>query len=628
MRRSYHRRSPLRRAVQAPKSRSDRNAIRRRDDKHDEKLQNLRNQRRRALTSGDTRTYRFGEFTLEAGDRQLLRKGQPVVLRPKAFETLLCLVERHGHLVSKDDLLNGVWPDTHVSEAVLTHCITEVRQALGDDPRKPRYLKTIARVGYKLIAGVETVTAEADEPGAAATKAPPTAIAVLPFVNISGDPENEYFCDGLSEELINGLTKIGALRVVAHSSSFAFKGRDNDVREIGRQLNVGSIVEGSVRKAGDRVRISAQLVSAGDGYHVWSEQYDRRLEDVFAIQDEIAAAILGQLKVELLGNRPLARRPTGSMEAYQLYLKGRGFWHRRFKGMLQNAMESFQQAIDRDPRFAPAYTGLADCYTTLGVWAFAPPESVFPKARDLAKRALEIDETLAEAYASLAFVDTFYDWVWEAAGQKFNRAIALNPGNALTRLWNGHYLSIIGRFDEAFAEMRIAQDLDPLSPVVTANLGWTFILAHEQERAIEELHRVLALEPGNGIAHFYLGYAYVDTGRLAEAIESFRKAIDATGGMPWLAESIAWVQGLAGDRRQAEAALRETEGRMRDGYVPSSAMAMIHLGLNDDGAVLDWLEKGLAERDALMVWLKYMPCFDRLHAHPRFQALLRGLRLP
>ena len=580
------------------------------------------------LKAGDTRTYRFGEFSLEAGERQLLRNGRPIVLRPKVFETLHFLVVRHGHLVSKDDLLAGVWADTNVSEAVLTHCITEVRKALEDDPRKPHVLKTIPRVGYKFIADVESLEVKADERGQAPTIAPPTAIAVLPFSNMSADPENEYFCDGLSEELINGLTKVGALRVVAHSSSFAFKGRDTDVREIGRQLAVGSIVEGSVRKAGDHVRVSAQLINAADGYHVWSEQYDRRLEDIFAIQDEISTAILGALRVELLEKRQrAATRPTGSMEAYLLYLKGRAFWHRRYRGMLQKAMECFQQAIDIDPRFAPAYTGLADCYGSLGALAFAPAETVLTKAGELSRCALEIDPALAEAHASLAFVHTFYDWDWVAAGREFGRAIELNPGSALTRLWNGHYLSIVGWFDEAIAEIQLAQDLDPLSPIVAANLGWTLYLAHEHGRAIQELQRVLVLEPGNGIAHFYLGYAYVAVGKLQEAVRSFHKAIDATGGMPWLAESIAWVEGLAGDHRKCEAALREVQTRMRSGYVPHSAVAMIHLGLGDDEAVLEWLENGLAERDALMVWVEYMPCFDRLHRHPRFQALLRGIGL-
>ena len=531
--------------------------------------------------------------------------------------------------MTRDDLLNGVWADTNVSEAVLTHCVTEVRQALDDDPRQPRYLKTIPRGGYKFIAevgAIETSARPASSPATTAAAAA-SAIAVLPFANISGDPENEYLCDGLSEELINGLTHVPELRVVAHSSSFAFKGRDGDVREIGRQLNVGSLLEGSVRKSGDRIRISAQLINATDGYHVWSEQYDRRLLDVFAIQDEISAAILQQLKVRLLTPRRTARRPTDSVEAYHLYLKGRTFWHRRFKGRIQQAMECFERAIGLDPRFAPAYTGLADCYSTLGVWAFAPPESAFPKARDLARRALDIDETLAEAHASLAFFDTFFGWDWEAARRGFATAIDLNPGSALTRLWNGHYLSIVGRFDEAFTEMRIAQDLDPLSPVVGANLGWTYTLAHQYDRAIEELRAVLGFDPANGLAHFYLGYAFAEMKNLRDAIRSFETAREETGGMPWLAESIAWVRGLAGDRRAARAALEDATRRMQTGYVPTSALAMLHLGLGNDSAVLDCLERAFAERDAMMVWVAFMPCFDHLHGHPRFEALLRGLGL-
>jgi TolB-like protein/Flp pilus assembly protein TadD len=578
---------------------------------------------------GDTRAYRFGEFTLEAGERQLLRSGQPVILRPKAFQTLRFLVEHRGRLVTHDELLNSVWADTNVSEAVLTHCITEVRQALDDDPHQPRYLKTIPRVGYKFIAEIGTIDTSARPSGstAATAAAAATAIAVLPFANISGDPENEYLCDGLSEELINGLTQVPDLRVVAHSSSFAFKGRDSDVREIGRQLNVGSLLEGSVRKSGDRIRISAQLINAADGYHVWSEQYDRKLVDVFAIQDEISAAILQQLKIRLLTPRRTARRPTDSVEAYHLYLKGRTFWHRRFRGRLQNAIECFERAIEIDPRFAQAYTGLADCYGTLGVWAFARPESVFPKARDLARRALDIDDTLAEAHASLGLIDTFFGWDWDAAGRDFARAIDLNPGSALTRLWNGHYLSIVGRFDEAFTEMRIAQDLDPLSPVVSANLGWTYTLAHQYDRAIEELQAALGFDPANGLAHFYLGYAFAERKKFSDAIRSFEKAREETGGMPWLAESLGWVRGLAGNERAAGAALDDATRRMQTGYVPRSALALLHLGLGDDRAVLDCLEQGLAERDALMVWIECMPCFDRLHGRPRFEALLRGLGL-
>lgn len=578
---------------------------------------------------GDTRRYRFGDFTVEASNRQLLRGGQPVVLRPKAFQTLLVLLEHRGGLVTRSDLLGTVWADTNVSEEVLTHCITEVRQALGDDPRRPRYVRTIPRTGYRFIAEVGTVETGPEPIGlpARAESAPPTTIAVLPFANISGDPENEYLCDGLSEELINALTQVHGLRVVAHSSSFAFKGRDNDVREIGRQLNVGSLVEGSVRKSGDRVRISAQLVNTTDGYHVWSEQYDRRLVDLFAIQDELCTAILDNLKVRLLGPRRAARHSTESADAYHLYLKGRTFWHRRFRGQLRNAMECFEQAISLDARFAPAYTGLAACYATLGVWGFAPPTSVYPKARELASRGLEIDDVLADAHAVLALVDTFFDWDWKSAERGFAKALDLNPGSALTRLWNGHLLSILGRFDQAFSEMRIAQDLDPLSPVVTASLGWTYLLAHQYDRALDELNAVLGFDPDNGLAHFYRGYVLAASGKLREAIHTFEKAREATGGMPWLAESIAWLQGLTGDRRSARAAIDDAQRRMRSGYVPSSAMAVAHLGSGDDSGVSDWLERALSERDALMVWIAFLPMFDHLHGQPRFEALLTALGL-
>jgi TolB-like protein/Flp pilus assembly protein TadD len=578
---------------------------------------------------GEARSYEFGDFTLDSGGCQLLRNGAAVNLRPKVFQTLLFLVQRAGRLVTRDDLLVGVWADTNVGEEVLTHCVTEVRKALDDDPRQPRYVRTVACRGYTFIAEVGTIRATRTLSGQPtdATPAPPTAIAVLPFANISGDPENEYLCDGLAEEIINGLTKLPALRVVAHSSSFAFKGRDGDVREIGRQLGVGSLLEGSVRTSGDRLRIAAQLINTADGYHLWSEQYDRKAGDLFEIEDEISAAILDKLKVKLLAVRRPARRPTDSVEAYHLYLKGRAFWHGRFRGQLEKAIECFEKAVALDGQFAPAHTGLADCYGTLGVWGFAPPTVVFPRAQEWARRALEIDDTLAEAHAALAFVEAFYGWSWEAAERGFARSIDLNPGSALTHLWNGHLLSILGRFDEAFAEMRVAQGLDPLSPVVGANLGWTYTLAHQYDRALDELNAVLGFDPNNGLAHFYLGYALVGAGKLRDAVRSLEKAREVTGGMPWLAESIAWIQGLGGDERSVRAALAAAAHRTGRGYVPTSAAAMLHLGLDDDSATLDCLEKALAERDALMVWIPFMPAFDRLHGQPRFGALLRGLGL-
>jgi len=577
-------------------------------------------------------TYRFGEYTLEPGEHRLLRANDEVALRPKAFETLLFLVSRHGHTVTKNELLDAVWPGTFVSDAVLTHCIAEVRQALQDDAQNPRLLRTMPKIGYAFVAEVRQSSGPADAGPflrEVPERRPASAIAVLPFVNLSADPANEYFCDGLSEELTNRLTKVPELRVVAHSSSFSFKGRDTDVREIGRQLGVGSVLEGSVRKAGGRLRISAQLIDTAGGFHVWCEQYDRTLEDIFALQDEISQSVLAALRVELVkAERPPVITPsTANMEAYLLYLQGRSFWHRRFSGQLQKAMECFEQAIQKDPGFALAYSGLADSFSALGVWAFVPPHDAFPRATALARQALALDPALADAHASMALIHMFYDWDWAAAERELVRALALNPGSALVHLWAAHYLTIVGRFDEALAEVLHAQALDPLSSGLNANVGWTFYLAGRHGRAIDELQKVLARFPGNPMALLYLGFAMAAAGRPAEAVSFFEASAATPGGMPWAAESVGWAAAVSGDAERGRRVLEESMARSQTSYVPSSGIACLHLGLGDDDAMVEWLARCAEERDALMPWLKFMPAFDRVRPDPRFQAILAQIGL-
>lgn len=586
--------------------------------------------------TGRPETYRFGEYTLDAVQHRLLRLTAEVTLRPKAFATLLCLVRRHGQAVGKADLLEAAWPGTFVSDAVLTHCIAEVRQALRDDSKAPRYVRTLPKVGYAFIGEVECPDVHARSAALAkpllqsVPDAPSTSsIAVLPFVNLSADADNEYFCDGLSEELINGLTKVPELRVVAHSSSFSFKGRDTDVREIGRQLGVGSVLEGSVRKSGDRLRISAQLIDAAGGFHRWCEQYDRRLADVFAVQDEIARAVLSALTSEILGTAPgpIIRPSTASMDAYLLYLQGRSLWHRRHEGHLQRAMGCFEQALRQDPAFAPAYCGLADCYGTLGIWGFAAPHEVFPTLAELARHAVDLDPSLREAHVSLAQWHVFYNWDWAAAEREVSRAVELNPGSALAHLWAGHFLSIIGRFDEAVAEVIAAQALDPLSPVVSPNVGWTLHLAGRPERAREELERAVARYPASLISHFYLGFALAALGRLEEAIRSFRVAAESSGGMPFAAESLGWALALDGQHQAARRILLAARARAATTYVPASAFAMIHLGLGEDDEMFACLNRCVEERDALLPWIKVMPEFQRVGPDPRFRAVLGRIGL-
>jgi len=582
-----------------------------------------------------SQTYRFGPYSLDAANHRLLRDSREVALRPKAYDTLLHLVRHHGRTVSKDDLLDAVWAGVSVSEAVLTHCIAEVRQALQDDARAPRYVRTLPKVGYSFVAGIESAGAGSAGPRPTLQglprRPPASAIAVLPFANLSADPENEYFCDGLSEELINGLTRIPELRVVAHSSSFSFKGRDLDARVIGQQLGVGSILEGSVRKSGGRLRISAQLIDTVDGCHRWSEQYDRRLEDVFAIQDEISRAVLGALKVELLGpgrgQGAIITPSTRNMDAYLLYLQGRFAWHRRFAGQLQVAVECFEKAIGLDPGLALSYSGLADCFGTLGVWTFRPAHEVMPRASALADHALALAPTLAEAHASRGLILAFYDWDWAASERELVRALELNPGFALAHLWAGHLLSIVGRFEEAIAEVLHAQALDPLSPIVNANVGWTFYLAGNHDRAISETRKVLARFPENPMALLYLGYACAAAGSLNEALDAFRASAATPGGMPFAAESTGWACALQGRDREARQILAESLARAATAYVPTSAVALMHLGLGDDDAMFACLGRCIEERDAMLPWLKYMPAFERVRPDPRFQALLASLGL-
>jgi TolB-like protein/Flp pilus assembly protein TadD len=572
-------------------------------------------------------SYRFAGFTLVPTERQLRKDGVDVALRPKTFDTLVCLVERRGRAVSKNQLLDVVWPDVNVSEEVLTHCIAEARQALGDDSRRPRFIKTVSRHGYRFVADLDTM----DEACVGSEPAPPaSAIVVLPFANLSGDPDNEFLCDGLSEELINALTKVGGLQVVAHSSSFSFKGRDIDAREIGRLLNVGSILEGSVRRSGDRLRVSAQLIDAARGYHVWCEQYDRTLDDLFGIQDEISRAILASLRGAFAGSvrTPLVKPSTASVDAYVLYLQGRAYWHQRYGGYLERGMECFGQAIAKDPGFALAYTGLADSLSSLGIWGVAPARDVFPKAATLANTAIRLDPRLAEAHASRALVRLFWDWEWDEAERGLLAALDLNPGCALIRLWYGHHLSIVGRMEEAVAEMRRAQRLDPLSPVCSANLGFTYYLAHDQASAIHELERVLERSPLNGLALFYLGFALIEAGRYDEAVAALERAHGATHGMPWSLEGVALAHGRAGRPDRAREVAERCRATAADAPPPESAMTLLRLAAGDNEGVLDSLERAVDERDALLPWLKFMPCFDHLHGHPRFRAVLRRLGLP
>jgi TolB-like protein/Tfp pilus assembly protein PilF len=366
---------------------------------------------------------------------------------------------------------------------------------------------------------------EAGQPPAAETMQ--ASIAVLPFVDMSPQKDQEYFCDGMAEELINALTKLEGLRVVSRTSAFQFKGKAFDIRKIGEQLNVASVLEGSVRKTGDRLRITAQLINVVDGFHLWSEKYDREMKDVFDIQDEISRAIVDALKIKLVGEAAtrLVKRYTENLEAYTLYLKGRYYWNKRTEPGLTKGIEYFEKAITKDPGYALAYAGLADCYNVISHYGAVPPKASVPKAKIAAIKALEIDDALVEAHTSLAFALYNYDFAWLAAEKEFQRAIALNPNYATAHHWYAIYLATRGRLEEAIAEMQRARELDPLSLIINTEVGWMLYFGRHYNQAIEQYQKTLEMDPSFAVAHWGLGLAYQQKAMPQEAIAEFQKAI-------------------------------------------------------------------------------------------------------
>jgi serine/threonine protein kinase/Flp pilus assembly protein TadD len=453
------------------------------------------------------------------------------------------------------------------------------------------------------------------------------SIAVLPFTNLSADKEQEYFCDGMAEEIINALTQVEGLRVVARTSAFSFRGKEIDIREIGRKLNVETLLEGSVRKVGGRVRITAQLINVNDGYHLWSERFDRDLADVFAIQDEISMAIVDKLKVKLLREEKarLVKRYTDDPEAYSLYLKGRYFWFRRYEDGLQKAVECFQQAIDKDPLYALAYAGIADCYNQFGLWAFLPPKDAYSRAKSAVARALEIDDTLSEAYASLGWIKMFYDWGWAEAERAFKRALKLNPNYAVAHYYYGLYLAITGHVVEAIAEMEKSVELDPLCLVHNAVLGFVLYLGRRYDEAIEHLHKTLEMEPNFAITCFFLGLSYMGKERWEEAIGSLKKFASLWQSIPFPIGFLGFAYGMSGQKDEALSMLDQLSEISQQRYVSSFYKALIYAGLGEKDQAIEYLYQAYVERESWLVSIKAGPLMDTLRLDPRSKALLRKM---
>src|SRR6202140_2271866 len=630
---------------------------------------------------------RFGVFELDRHAGELRKHGLRVRLQEQPFHILAMLLEHPGEVVTREELQKKLWPaDTFVDfDHGLNKAISKIREALGDSAESPPFVETVARRGYRFLAEVrpadaasvrspELATQLHPEPGSgdradltgksakpkqllpslgwkisafvvflltaslAAWKLhsgnrPPIVIrslAVLPLESLSNDASQDYFADGMTDELISGLGQISALRVISRPSVMAYKHVRKPLPQIARELNVDAVVEGTVLRSGDQVRITAQLIEASSDKHLWSQSYQGELRDTLALQNQVARAIADQIRVNLNPQEQAALKNVKVVnpQAYESYLKGRYFWNKRTADGLKVALAYFNQAIDEDPKYAQAYSGLADTYSLLGDWQYAvmTPKEALPKAKAAAIKALELNSTLGEAHNSLAFCLDGFDWDFDSAGKEFRRAIELNPGYATAHHWLAWHLSLLGRYDEAIAEMRKAENLDPLSLIINADLAELLVLAHSYDESIRQSRKTIEMDPNFALAHNQLAQAYLQKHMYDEAVAELQKAVQLSGTSPTCIANLARAYVVSGRRSEALELLSELKKRSNPDYSNASEIAMIYASLGDTAQAMNWLEKGFEEGFNPGVLLR--PGFDPLRSDSRFQNLVHRIGLP
>jgi TolB-like protein/DNA-binding winged helix-turn-helix (wHTH) protein/Flp pilus assembly protein TadD len=636
---------------------------------------------------GPNSVVRFATYEVSFQSGEVRKSGLRIRVQRQPMKLLEILLEHPGEVVTREDLRSRVWPNETFGDfdQALNISIGKLRSALGDSAENPRFIETLPKRGYRFIADVSVVDADArpkrqetlagDLPatnpghkiqGIGLAVAPrgrlwptrwiivglalvlsllifsvwrfrwhdraPTgirSIAVLPLENLSGDASQNYFADGMTDELITDLAQISALRVISRTSVMVYKGARKPLPQIARELNVDAVVEGTVLRSGDRVRITAQLIEAATDKHLWSQSYEGELRDTLALQNRVAGAIADQIRINLTPQEQAALKSVKVVnpEAYESYLKGRYFWNRRTADGLKVALAYFKQAIEEDPKYAQAYSGLADTYALLGDWQYPvmTPKEAFPKAKAAAIKALELDSSLGEAHNSLAFVLDGFDWDFDSAGKEFQRAIELNPGYATAHHWYAWHLSLLGRFDEAIAEMRKAQNLDPLSLIINADLAELLVLAHHYDESIVQSRKTIEMDPNFALAHNQLAQAYLQEHIYDEAVAELKKAVQLSGDSPTCIANLARAYVASGRRSEAEKLLGDLKKRSNAAYSNAPEIAIVYVSLGDTDQAMSWLEKGYEERFNPGVLLR--PGFDPLRSDSRFQNLLRRIGL-
>jgi len=630
---------------------------------------------------------RFGVFELDLRAGELHKHGLRVRLQEQPFQVLAMLLEHPGEVVSREELQKKLWPaDTFVDfDHGLNKAINKIREALGDSAESPRFVETVARRGYRFLADVkvaEEATLRSPEiaslphPVAEAGDRPDRAgkpefpkrrlpslvwkisglallllvaflaawkihswnrpsldirsLAVLPLESLSSDASQDYFADGMTDELISDLGQISALRVISRTSVMTYKHARKPLPQIARELNVDAVVEGTVLRSGDRVRITAQLIEASTDKHLWSQSYEGELRDTLALQNQVARAIADQIRINLNPQERAALKTVRVVNpvAYESYLKGRYFWNKRTADGLKVALAYFNQAIDEDPAYAQSYSGLADTYALLGDWQYAvmTPKEALPRAKAVATKALELDSTLGEAHNSLAFCLDGFDWDFDSAGKEFRKAIELNPGYATAHHWYAWHLSLLGRYDEAIPEMRRAESLDPLSLIINADLAEILVLAHSYDESIEQSRKTIEMDPNFAFAHIQLAQAYLAKHMNEDAVAELQKAVQLSAGSPTSIATLARAYVAAGKRSDAQKLLSDLKKRSSPSSSYAAEISVIYAALGDADQAMNWLEKGYEERFNPGVLLR--PGFDPLRSNPRFEDLVRRIGLP
>ena len=624
-------------------------------------------------TSSERRTVQFGafEFNLDSGvlrkhDLRIKLQGQPI-------QVLGILLERPGEVVTREELQKSLWPaDTFVDfEHSLNAAIKRLRAALGDSADSPRFIETVARRGYRFVAPISPGPVKRETVASQPVVAPPTpavrrspklpvaagtaavlvlagalilsgvlhrrpasgsirSLAVLPLANLSADKDQDFFVDGMTDALRENLEGIRALRVISRTSSMHYRGSIKSLPEIARELGVDGAIEGSVLRSGDRVRITVELVEAATEKHLWGKSFEGDLKNVFALQAEVARKIADEIRVSLTppDRARLARVHAPDPPAYLAYARGRFLWSRRTEQDMRKAVGYFQEAIDKDPDYSLAYDGLADCWVALGWYGYLSPAETFPHAKEAVNRALTLDDTLAEAHTSLAFVSVYYDRDWEKAQREFRRAIELNPNYANGHHWYAEFLSLEGRHEQAIAESERARELDPVSNIINTWVGSRYYFARQYDKAIEQYRNAVEMDPAFVPVHLVLGQAYEQKHMYQEAIAELQRAVTLSGRSPVYVAALAHAYGAAGRRTDAEACIGELREISKQKYVSSVDLALAHLGVGQREEAMVLLEKAVAERSPRVAFVGVEPNFDPLRADTRFQQLISKIGIP